>query len=238
MAYRHRTGHESGFATTDELLLRDAAANLGAFVYGLREADRTEWFKLDLDRYNKVRDVLFHRPPHETESTLLQAFSESFSQHFGFHHCAIYVPDPDGAVLRRCAYVKRQPEDTDLPLTTDSDRSLRCALQSRKPTQSRRPTTKNQDDPEQVRHDRIIQRVCLPIMVNGQAFGVVDLHWRKRPRYNDRDPQPLHHVGNLKKLVDNLGTVIEQRRTQSLRVREHAGRALSGIGAASRAANG
>ncbi|MBI1902945.1 MAG: hypothetical protein HYS13_17750 [Planctomycetia bacterium] len=224
-------GHEPGFATADREHLRKVAADLSAYVYGLRNSDRDLWEIGDLRRRDAVMRALLE-VENEPEDVLLDAFTRKVIEEYQLRHCAIYMPDSELPLLRRVAYSKRPGcHDADRPLTVDSpDDLLWHAFRSKRIVEKRRPPT-DRWHPTAVRADYIVERVCLPVVVGGQVVAAIDQHWRGRQPCGDRDPLPLHDEEKLLELANALASVIDRRRGQTQRAVQQANRALNGVAA-------
>jgi len=79
-----------------------------------------------------------------------------------------------------------------------------------------REPAENQGDPEQVRLDYLVERICLPIRLNpeGVVVGVLEMRWLGSPKLHEDKPVPRHGPAELGFLAMRLATALKMNHLQ------------------------
>lgn len=207
---RQRVGFQTGFTSTDTELLTDAAEDLSAFVLSLQRYDETKWLEEERQRLAEIDQVLLQNKPLDG---LLSDLCDAVVKQHKARLCAVYLVDGMGrALLRRAVanhlnFRRFPPEIVD----ARNDRLWR-AFETRIVQEERRSTTLEQHEQAEVRKDGIIERVCLPLVVEleDRCLGVLDIHWRGLPRSSTAGVLPHHSTVCLANLAQHVASAVNK----------------------------
>lgn len=210
-------GRDQGFTTTDIAILQEAADNLATMVSAQLYYLRMLWQKNEISRHRLACEALEHRDAkHSLEEMLCLAMIKHFhamrASFFLSRHQEGKTTLEWAAGYRRCpdtetflSVKKRRRQIQTVALTKElPDELLMQALASRDIVEHHHYISLEEwVDPDLVKSDGLVDRVCLPLRQGKRVIGVLDLHWGiKRQRI--RPMLALHNRNMLIKLAKEL----------------------------------
>ena len=215
--YRKKTSpiEPTGFTTTEPSILTEAAEVLSASVAALNDFDESRWNEQEVSRRLRVSEAL-HSENEMSIDRHLRAFCQAIVEQFRFRRCSIYLVETSKLSCWTQATRDNQAE------TVWPDQTVSLAIRDSEMKVVRSSSTTDQSSPTEVRNEQLVERVVIPVIIEGKAVVALDLQWKGNPRYavhrvkrtegatNNTESEPSfelpHHDDNeLRKLADLLG---------------------------------
>lgn len=199
--------HQTGFKTASLKILQEAADSLSAFVYSLQQYDNTRRKELETKRLNAVQEILLG---HSITPQILRRVCESVLSEYRALLCAIYLGNYDQKLLCKIAHAEQKDCTcaSEKDISSHNDSPIWRAFVLREVVEIRLPPARDQEDPIQVLKERIIERVCLPLLGEQSCFGVLVIGWHGAAVNVEMDLMPNHDLQYLQSLAQNIASAI------------------------------
>ena len=230
--------HESSFATTDPEILRQAGEHLSALVYALLENDQAQWEQQEAQRLSNIQERLLQNQPLDQ---LLAGVCDALVKEYRATRCTVFLADEERAALVPKAHDTHPASPCQPPtalsvreLLNGDQQLLALALTTGQPQESRNPAAADQRDPEKVKRELLVNRLCLPINLERKPVGVLDICWEGAAGLPGHGAIPRPSRQRLKRIADSIAQTIDSRqlreeREKSLEVAKTAKQALDGM---------
>ncbi len=220
-----------GFTTVIPAILKEAAEKFSAYVYALVEHENAQAVSIESQRLNEVDALLLvELPLRDKLSNAMTCIAKQYSAVC----CSTYAIDRAQCppVRERLAFAGAL--DGSVPCLQEGGlRALQQILYAQSSSILRRPVTPDQKNPEAVKLDKGVQRICIPIKFGKETLGVLDVCW------NDRLPAAHVRLKPFEDLAERIATCIRahqfrREREVSLAAAKRSERALDGLALALR----
>jgi signal transduction histidine kinase len=197
-----QSGKGSGFTTTDQKILQEAADTMSAMLSALLYKLRMDWFKDEMKRHEAVREAL-ERGDRSVpiEQRLCCKMVESC---YAIKANLYLAPSDEKQISLRWVAGAAHCEDAvpkviTVSTPTEADEMLFEAAKNKTLREKRHELSGEEwSDPETAKTERLIERISLPLLNEDQLIGVLDLHYRvkrkKFPLVTGHDPKQLEEL--------------------------------------------